>query len=96
MKIEFDDGSRAISQTLEEASGVLDARGSTVISGDKRPDSCSMDDFYEARLDRLSVWFEKQSATWQRLRVPNYHWHVCCRPAVLLLSMIAIFCLRRR
>lgn len=50
VKIEFDDGSRVISQTLEEASGagVTDARvGSSALSADKRPSSCSIDDFYE-------------------------------------------------
>lgn len=52
VKIEFDDGSRVISQTLEEAAGagVTDARvGSSELSGDKRPSSCSIDAFYEVR-----------------------------------------------
>lgn len=53
VKIEFDDGSRVISQTLEEAAGagVMDARiGSSALSADKRPSSCSIDDFYEVSL----------------------------------------------
>lgn len=52
VKIEFDDGSRVISQTLEEAAGagVTDARvGSSAVSADKRPSACSIDDFYEVR-----------------------------------------------
>lgn len=56
VKIEFDDGSRVISQTLEEAAGagVTDARvGSSGLSADKRPPSCSIDDFYEVRLRLL-------------------------------------------
>lgn len=49
MKIEFDDGSRVISQSLEDASGAaIGAGGDAVLSGDKRPASCSIDDFYEA------------------------------------------------
>eukprot|EP00752_Nemacystus_decipiens_P011623 g10318.t1 len=50
VKIEFDDGSRVIRQTLEEAAGagVTDARaGSPALSVDKRPSSCSIHDFYE-------------------------------------------------
>eukprot|EP00903_Cladosiphon_okamuranus_P014029 g13046.t1 len=50
VKIEFDDGSRVISQTLDEAAGagVTDTRvGSSGLSADKRPSSCSIDDFYE-------------------------------------------------
>lgn len=51
VKIEFDDGSRVISQTLEDAAGVADAGGNAaVVLGDKRPASCSMDDYYEASL----------------------------------------------
>lgn len=49
VKIEFDDGSRVISQTLEDAAGVADAGGNAVVLGDKRPASCPMDDYYEAR-----------------------------------------------
>lgn len=49
VKIEFDDGSRVISQTLEDAAGVAGAGGNDVVLGDKRPASCSMDDYYEAR-----------------------------------------------
>lgn len=52
VKIEFDDGSRVISQTLEEADGVggLSGAGSHGVGaslGDKRPVTCSMDEFYE-------------------------------------------------
>lgn len=51
VKIEFDDGSRVISQTLEDAAEVVDPRiaGGGVLSVGKRPASCSIDDFYEVR-----------------------------------------------
>ena len=49
VKIEFDDGSRVISQTLEDAAGVAGAGGNGVVLGEERPASCSMDDYYEAR-----------------------------------------------
>lgn len=58
LKIEFDDGSRVISQTLEEASGsgVADVRaGSSGLSGDKRPSTCSIDDFYEVCMYKVPV-----------------------------------------
>ena len=47
MKIEFDDGSRVVSQTLEEAAGAVDVRGNVVRRGERRPRSCSLDDYYE-------------------------------------------------
>ncbi|CAM9691700.1 unnamed protein product, partial [Ectocarpus sp. 13 AM-2016] len=49
VKIEFDDGSRVISQTLEDSAEVVDPRiaGGGVLSVGKRPTSCSIDDFYE-------------------------------------------------
>lgn len=52
VKIEFDDGSRVISQTLEEAAGVVDAGGSSG-AGEKRPTSCSIDEFYEVIIDHV-------------------------------------------
>lgn len=58
VKIEFDDGSRVISQTLEDAAGVADAGGNAVVLGDKRPASCSMDDYYEASLETEAfIWY---------------------------------------
>lgn len=50
VKIEFDDGSRVISQTLEDASGVAGAGGNAVLSVGRRPESSSIEDFYEASL----------------------------------------------
>lgn len=47
IKIEFDDGSRVISQTLEDAAGEIEKQG---LLASPRPESCSMDDFYEASL----------------------------------------------
>lgn len=57
VKIEFDDGSRVISQTLEDAADVVDPRsgGGVVLSVGKRPSSCSIDDFYEVRQDRPAI-----------------------------------------
>lgn len=63
VKIEFDDGSRVISQTLEEAAGVTDARvASSALSGDKRPSSCSIDVFYEVRMPAVHV---HRSSNWR-------------------------------
>ncbi|CAB1109292.1 unnamed protein product [Ectocarpus sp. CCAP 1310/34] len=49
VKIEFDDGSRVISQTLEDVAEVVDPRiaAGRVLSVGNRPASCSIDDFYE-------------------------------------------------
>ena len=47
-----------ISQTLEDAAGVADAGGNAVVLGDKRPASCSMDDYYEASLETEAfIWY---------------------------------------
>lgn len=54
VKIEFDDGSRVISQTLEDAAGFMGEKEHTVRRGDIRSSSCSLEDYFEVCLLKVT------------------------------------------